>query len=84
MGPPEDHKAIMNLREFFVLAVGAFLLAALLGGVGLVEVASEHVALLEGMLRRAPVVWARFLEHLVKDPMAPGRASGVPTIRSSN
>jgi hypothetical protein len=65
-----DHEAVVDLRELLVLVasllVVVLVFATFCRGSSLVEVTSEHVALLKGVLDGTPVIGARLLEHLVE------------------
>jgi hypothetical protein len=68
----EDHEAILHLREPDVLVVTlsgvcCFLLGIVLRLTASGEVAPHHGALLQGVLRQAPMIGAWLLEHLVKN-----------------
>jgi hypothetical protein len=75
-GATEDHEVVVNDRKVVILLlVIALVLLRPLAGVTLSlstfrEVAFHHVTFLEGVLDRALVVWAWFLEHLVKNSQA--------------
>jgi hypothetical protein len=82
-GTSEDHEAIVdNGKVVILLSIALVLLEALarialpLGISG--EVAFHHTTFLEGVFDRAPMVWARLLEHLVKNSRAT-LGKGVPT-----
>jgi hypothetical protein len=72
-GTTEDHEAIINNRKVVVLLLAiALVLLRPLAKIALPlgtsrEVVFHHAAFLEGVFDRAPVVWARLLEHLVKN-----------------
>jgi hypothetical protein len=80
----KDHEAIVDVREVvvFLPAVAPIVLGPFAGiafPLGTPEeVAFHHATLLEGMFDRVPVVWARFVEHLIKNSRASlGRGLGV-------
>jgi hypothetical protein len=74
----------MDLGELFCL--DAFLLVIVVGsatfrrGPDLVEVASKHDALLEGVLDGTLMIGARLLEHLVEQVGPSGRLPKVPVL----
>jgi hypothetical protein len=68
----EDHEAVLHLGEPIVLVIAplgvwCLLLSVVLGLTAPGEVAAHHGALLQGVLRRASMIGAWLLEHLVKN-----------------
>jgi hypothetical protein len=69
----EDHEAVVDDGEAIIfLIVVAFVLLGFLPLVALSlgtprELAFHHATLLEGVLDRVPMVWARLLKHLVEN-----------------
>jgi hypothetical protein len=69
----EDHEVVVDDRKVIVLLLAIALV--LLGSLARVtlplgiprEVVFHHATLLEGVFDQAPVVQARFLEHLIKN-----------------
>lgn len=78
----------MDLYELLVPVIAfvtsAFLLTVVHQGVGFVEIASEHVTFLEGMLDGALEVGERLFEHLVKHVGTPKGALGLSVVHSGD
>jgi hypothetical protein len=72
-GPSVDHEAVVDLGEPLILVVtlGIFLFIILLDAYAL-KVPTEHVAVLEIMVRGPLMVGARFFEHFIEDTPAGG------------
>jgi hypothetical protein len=83
-----DHEAVVDLQELFFLVapllVVALVFATFCRGSSLIEVTSEHVALLKGVLDETPVIGARLLKHLVEHAGPSERFPRVPVLGSSD
>jgi hypothetical protein len=90
-GAAKDHEAVVDDREVVILLLAITLV--FLGSLARValslgtprEVMFHHATLLEGVFDRAPVVRARFIEHLIKNSSATlRRGSGVLVLGDSH